>query len=101
MTLLRELTRFAVDLTGRSDRKLEGRGVFKVFADKNLRIDLFELNVLVTRDFELLCHHARVGHRKRSRPASLCVLARRGQEFQYDVLGMTKPRIVIDAAPHD
>src|SRR4051794_17840066 len=99
MALFREFSGFAIDLASRPDGKLKGRGVLEVLAHEDLRIDLLELNVLVTRNLELFGHHARVGHGEGPRPARLRAFARRRQEFQHDVLGMSEPRIVGDAAP--
>src|SRR4051812_29199842 len=59
------------------------------------------MNILVARDFELLRYDASVGHGKRPWATRLRVFTGRWQELQHDVLGVSEPRIVLDAAPND
>ncbi len=85
----------------RPDRELEADGIVEVLADENLGIDLLELDVLVAGDFELLGHHAGVGHGEGPRAAGLRILAGRRQISQHDLLCQAEPRIILDAAPDD
>ena len=76
--LFGQLSSFAVHFASQSYGKLKLHGIIEVFAHEYLGIDLLELDVFVTSDFELLRHNPGVGHGKWSGATSLRIFAGSG-----------------------